>query len=439
MKPGYRHIPIALGILTAVVLVASLLIGGNEPGPPDIVLIVIDTLRADHLSCYGYEKQTSPFISTLASQGLLFERAYSASSWTSPGTASIHTSLYPFQHGVTSGLLATKKGRKADPTIRLNRIPEEAVTIAEVLKDAGYSTFAVTDNLNITKGQGFSQGFDYFQNYNYRTAEAVNRRLKEWREAMENSRPYFVYIHYNDPHQPYNRRKPWFVQDGSKPVTRVTAYDSEIGYVDSMIEEVFDLFGWGEGSVVILTSDHGEEFYEHGELGHGHNLYSQTVHVPLLIYPSPSTAGRRIAVPVSTVDVLPTIREVAGLQPAEADEGVSLIASAEEAEGPEGGRFLISHLQRRWVTGGQGYEMKSVVSSDWKYIVTLPHAEELYNLVEDPGEKVNLIEGRMDIAGPLKLYIESFEKQCTRLEQVNFEMPVDDKLLEELKSLGYVR
>jgi arylsulfatase A-like enzyme len=164
------------------------------------------------------------------------------------------------------------------------------------------------------------------------------------------AQPYFLYVHYNDPHQPYNRRKPWFAVEGSKPVTRVTAYDSEIGYVDSKIEEAFTLFGWDSGTLLIVTSDHGEEFYEHGELGHGHNLYSQTTHVPLVVYPAQQAApGSRIASPVSTIDVLPTIRDAAGLPSSPTDEGVSLLNAAATAKTlPDGGRFLISHLERKW-------------------------------------------------------------------------------------------
>jgi arylsulfatase A-like enzyme len=443
MKSVNRNISIALSLVAAVVTLTSLLGGCGKPGSPNIVLIVVDTLRADHLSCYGYGQNTSPFISELAAQGVLFERAYSASSWTSPGTASIHTSLYPFQHGVTTGFLATKKGRKADPTIRLNRIPEEAVTIAEVLKEAGYRTFAVTDNLNITEEQGFSQGFDAFQNYNYETAEAVNGKLSEWRDEIEDAQPYFLYIHYNDPHQPYNRRKPWLAVEGSRPVTRVTAYDSEIGYVDSKIKEVFDMYGWNAGAVLILTSDHGEEFYEHGELGHGYNLYSQTIHVPLIIYPAlQAEPGSSIATPVSTIDVLPTVRAAAGLQSDPADEGISLIGAAPGAEIYPNDRFLISHLERKWTKDKAGrteYVMKSVISGEWKYIVTFPLAEEFYNLRGDPGEISNVLDERMAVADPLRQYLESFEVSCARLEQIDIDVPVDDKLLEKLESLGYIR
>lgn len=426
--------------VAAVAIAAGLPAGCGGPAPPNIVLIIVDTLRADHLSCYGYEVDTSPFISRLASQGILFERAYSASSWTSPATASMHTSLYPFQHGVTTGLLATKRGREIDASIKLNRIPDGAVTIAEVLKEAGYSTFAVTDNLNITEEQGFSQGFDRFQNYNYRAADVVNAKLREWRYDIEGSEPYFVYVHYNDPHQPYNRRKPWFKQEGNKPITRVTAYDSEIGFVDSKIKELFDLFEWSDRTFVIVTADHGEEFYEHGELGHGHNLYSQTINVPLVVYPASGfPPGTRTGAPVGTIDVLPTIREVAGLGPGRFDEGVSLLQSALEAGNPGPERFLLSHLERRWIGGETGYEMKSVIYSNWKYILTIPGADELYNLKEDLAEKVNLLEERHGAAELLKEHLENFEDECVKLDQIDLEVPVDEELLKELESMGYVK
>lgn len=437
-KRKFLYIGVALA--TICVLAAVILLGPGTELPPNVVLIVVDTLRADHLTCYGYAKDTSPFISELASQGLLFERAYSASSWTSPASASIHTSVYPFQHGVVTGFLATKKGQKIDSTITLNKIPEEAHTIAEALKAAGYATFAVTDNLNITEEQGFHQGFDAFQNYNYETAEAVNRKLAEWHKDMENARPYFLYVHYNDPHQPYHRRKPWFGEEGSRAITRVTAYDSEIGYVDSKIREIFNLFGWDENTVLILTSDHGEEFYEHGELGHGKNLYSETTHVPLLVYPSvESPPDSRIGIPVSNIDIFPTILDVAGLPPAANCEGISLIRMVREEGELSDGRFLISHLMRRWNGTRPESTIKSVVFGDWKYIVTAPNAGELYNLMDDPGEQENLLDQRESTAAPMRGYLEEFEKTCSRFTQVNLDVTVDEKQLKKLESLGYVK
>lgn len=173
------------GLVAAVCALSVVLhVTKRTSDTPNIVLIVIDTLRPDPMSCYGYGVDTTPFRSDPASQGTTFNSAYSASSWTAPGTASIHTSLYPSQHGVVTGLMAVKKGQKTDPKIKLNSIPGKATTTAEVQKRAGYSMFAITDNLNITRRQGFDQGFDGSQSYNYETAETVNRTLAEWRDEI---------------------------------------------------------------------------------------------------------------------------------------------------------------------------------------------------------------------------------------------------------------
>ena len=162
------------------VILIPVLLTLKDTDKPNVVVIVIDTLRADHLSFGGYKKNTSPFLSEFAGTAVVFEKALATSCWTAPSTASIFTSTYPFQNGVVTGFLAYRREKGVDPHVKLNRIPAEMTTIAEVHKDAGYKTFAVTDNLNICKAEGFDQGFDRFQNYNYETADAVNKQLKLW-------------------------------------------------------------------------------------------------------------------------------------------------------------------------------------------------------------------------------------------------------------------
>ena len=159
-------------VVTSVALAAAVLgassCDNQQEVRPNIVLIVIDTLRPDHLPFYGYDRDTAPFLSSLAEGGVVFERVHSTSSWTAPATASIVTSLNPLQHGVLTGFRMVASLRKIDPTITLNRIPAEVTTVAEVLQEAGYSTYAVTDNINICREEGFEQGFDRFWNYDYR-------------------------------------------------------------------------------------------------------------------------------------------------------------------------------------------------------------------------------------------------------------------------------
>ena len=149
----------------------------KHPARPNIVLVVIDTLRADHLPFYGYPKETAPFLSELAAQGVVFEKAYAASSWTSPATASIFTSLYPFQHGVTMGLLLQKQLINKDQSIKVNRIPKELTTLPEAFRINGYRTFGVSDNFNISEGQGFGQGFDRLLGFSHRGGQFINEQI----------------------------------------------------------------------------------------------------------------------------------------------------------------------------------------------------------------------------------------------------------------------
>jgi arylsulfatase A-like enzyme len=404
----------------------------------NIVLIVIDTLRADHLSCYGYAENTSPFIDDIASKGILFERSYSASSWTPPSMASMHTSLYPFQHGVVTGFVETQKAKEVNPTITLNRIPDEATTLAEVLSQAGYRTFALADNLNICHEEGFDQGFDKFKCYRYRTAEVINKELVDWKGEIQRSSPYFLYLHYNDPHRPYHRRLEWYDRDPGRTRTMISDYDSEISYVDAKIGEMFDLFGWDKNTIVIITADHGEEFFEHGESQHGKDLYVETIHVPLIIY-SPKHFQRpsRITEPVSTIDVLPTIRDLAGLPASDTDEGVSLVPLADGDEAAPRDRFLLLHLVRIKESWRQDLLSRAVIHGDWHYIVNVPYSEEIYNMKFDPEENDNRIEQMRPDAEKLKAYLDEFEASCSKFQQVNVEVPLNDELIKDMKSLGY--
>jgi arylsulfatase A-like enzyme len=177
-SPFHKIRRIQLLILLLVFVFSNLSCHLRKVKNYNVVLIVIDTLRSDHLPFYGYKKNTAPFMSDLARQSVVFKNAFSASSWTSPATASIFTSLYPFQHGVLLGLMAILKANAEDPSIRVNRIPEEIETLPEVMKKNGFRTYGVSDNLNIGIKQGFTQGFDRFETFNYNGAPRVNDVLK---------------------------------------------------------------------------------------------------------------------------------------------------------------------------------------------------------------------------------------------------------------------
>jgi arylsulfatase A-like enzyme len=247
--------------------------GGEPDTRPDVVVIVIDTLRADHLPLLGYEKETAPFLTELAESRGAWALAHSTSSWTAPASASLHTSTQAIQHGVRDGFRATQVRRRNDTSIRVDRIPDELETMAEAFHEAGYATFGVADNRNICREMGFDQGFERFSTMNYEGADAVNARVMAWSDAIDAARPYFLYLHYMDPHRPYNQHDSSYRPTGDERLDQIAAYDSEIAFVDARIRALHDRFGWDENTVIVVTSDHGEEFLEHGGWDHGRTLY----------------------------------------------------------------------------------------------------------------------------------------------------------------------
>ena len=429
-------------VVTSVALAAAVLgvssCDTQQEVRPNIVLIVIDTLRPDHLPFYGYDRDTAPFLSSLAEGGVVFERVHSTSSWTAPATASIVTSLNPLQHGVLTGFRMVASLRKIDPTITLNRIPAEVTTVAEVLQEAGYSTYAVTDNINICREEGFDQGFDRFWNYDYQGAEVINAKLQERVAEIETSAPYFIYIHYMDPHRPYHKQEPWYEAQEGERLDTIAAYDSEISYLDLKIKEMFELFGWDQNTLLVVTSDHGEEFQDHGGWDHGRNLYAEVLDVPLFFYSSAdSLATGRHAMPVSTLDVLPTLRDYAGLPGDPQDAGVSLLPNLHgEGKSTEDRTFFADLRSPPWF-GGRTH--KAVIQDGFKYIVTLPDTEELYDINEDAAE-LNDLAGEHDaLVEELRGRLIQFEESCYKYNQESITTELTDHEIQKLKSLGYVR
>ncbi len=444
-------------LLIAGLLLAMLCVAGPqgcgtgpaEPHRPNVVFIVIDTLRSDHLSFYGYRRETSPFLTTLAAEGAVFERAASSSSATAPATASIFTSLYPLQHGVVNGLLATKSMQEQDPTVELNRIAESLVTLPEAMRDAGYATFGITDNLNICEEEGFEQGFDRFVNYRYRSATEVNKTLFEWADDIEGDRPYFLYLHYMDPHAPYVQRQPAYeaFDDGTSPPI-VAAYDSEIAFVDGKIADAFAKFGWDRDTLVIVTSDHGEAFNEHGEMGHGKDLYEEVVHVPLVIYEPGRVVAQRVTERVQTLDLYPTILDWLELEPAsDLLEGVSFAERLQRSEaGLDEDRRVVSQLVRK-KDGRVRYLMSSITQGEWKYIQYAPGndddepVEMLFDLRSDPKEQRDLLRPGGSAGGVrdrMRKELGTINRSTFGIARSTTRFALDDDTLDHLRELGYV-
>lgn len=380
---SYRH-----GWLTLVAGVLGACSGGgsaNPPRKPNVVLVVIDTLRADRLSFYGCARENAPFLAGLASKSLVYDRALAPGAWTVPSTASLMTSTYPSQHGVVDGFdFGASDEELADDQV--NKIPSVVETMPEMMRALGYRTYGVSANVLVGFEMGFERGFDRFAALDDEVAETVNATVLEWREEMiESDRPTFLYLHYFDPHDPYYQRKPWFdpaglevpdkgsdsafarLRDGAwaamdadlredleqylprmlgyeeekdlppeaiaNPLDWILAcYDSEIRYLDEHLLALFDALAIDEQTLVIVTADHGEEFLDHGMWEHGQSFYDELVRVPMMIRLPGDDAPRGLVTGnVSTMDIMPTLRSYLGGRPSLQDRGVDILGTVDES------------------------------------------------------------------------------------------------------------
>ncbi len=412
---------------SAILLLASLSCAPRRAADarPDIVLVVVDTLRADHLGAYGYSRPTSPNIDAFARRSALFESAWAGAPWTLPSVMSIMTGRYPSSHRVENDGL---------------RLAPEVPTLAETLAGAGYATAAFVSHIYVDRPFGFERGFAAFEDFGmsrpgYRleaglepTADRVTDAALGWLSARE-ARPSFLFVHYFDPHWPYappaayrdlfrnDYRGPLDAtydsiskfQDPARPLPEdyrrflLDRYDGEIRFVDDQVGRLLEGLrrsGRAERTWVILTADHGEEFKEHGSMGHGRQLYEEVVRVPLIVgrpaeVGGGAAAGRRVVEPVSGVDLFPTIDALAGTAPPAGLQGrgfAAFLAPKEEAaREPEGTRPLVSETVRL-----NAYR-KAVREGRLKLIRIMDeNRTELYDLLADPAERRDLSEERSD-------------------------------------------
>lgn len=414
---------------------------GAEPenevpdGPrPDVAIVLIDTLRQDHLDLYGYPKETAPFLRELAERSAVFERAYSTSSWTAPATATMLTGLYPPRHGVVMGFNAygKEKGGGDEDELSLTVLPTEVPTLGELFAAAGYQTFAIASNVNVAPERGFTRGFDRFDRRRKDDAEALAETLVEWTRERDPERPALWYVHLNDVHRPYDPREPWYVE-GTPGVGEARArYDSEIRYVDEVLRELWTDLGWNEETVVCVLSDHGEEFRDHGGIGHTFQLYGELLNVALLLRaPGFTDPGIRIDEPVSLIDVLPTLAALCGLRDEAARDGRSLLPLLDGAPTPD--RPLFAH--RRWPRSERA--IWAVVDGPWKLIVDeTKDTVQLFDAVDDPLDQQDLAADRPEVVEellerltPLR-GVEPLETTWTTIE-------VDAALDSHLREMGY--
>jgi arylsulfatase A-like enzyme len=437
----------------AAILAAAALAACATPDPasrppdgrPDVVLIVIDTFRPDHLGINGYSRPTAPFLEDLMARSTVFRRAWSTSSWTAPATSSVFTSLYPTRHGVTVGFLAQKRiAKESGQKVLLHRLPASIATLPELLHAAGYATYGLATNVNIGSEIGFDRGFDRFRRNNGRVATKVARQLASWKRTVLGSRPYFLYLHFDDVHAPYEERSPWYRDEGGESANKISAYDSDISYLDQVLEGLYRDFGWDRNTLLVVVSDHGEELGERGRFGHWFSLFDELLRVLLVV------SGADLGIPAqsvgagaSLVDVLPTILDVVGCPlPADRD-GTSLAPllrpDAAAAAGEAVPRTLFAHrMEPRGGANPEDLHMWAAVHGRWK-LIDQPGGRKLFQVEADPRERTNRLDQRPEIAARLEQELERFRAAGIDRSGDTAEVELDAKTLDELEKLGYVQ
>jgi choline-sulfatase len=444
------------GACLAVLLAAGC---GAEPGPPNFLFILVDTLRSDHLSAYGYERETSPALSRLAAAGVRFDRAYAAAPWTKPSVASMFTGQYPHRHGVNFVL---------DP------LPPEAVTVAERLSEAGYSTAGAVSHIFVAGKNGLDQGFDHYDSdeaggHTHISTTGVTRRAIKLLEGF-GSEPFFLFVHYFDPHYEYRRHPEFgFAPEsvgrlrGGEDIHDLRAmgadlspeevrflrdvYDEEIRFTDDGIGALLaslESRGLADDTVVIVAADHGEEFFERGWLGHTRTVHEEVIRVPLVIHvPGDPGRGRVVATPISLASLAPTILDFAGIAAPDADfQAASLRPLLEGVDDAEPGsirsevRYVV--LNRSNPQSEKAAFKYALIRGRYKLIKDFKAKRfELYDLTEDPGEHHNLAAER---PGLLREMVVELARTQSRGPAAAAASPatLDPRDAKMLRDLGYI-
>ena len=444
--------------LVAACLAVALYGSASAADKPDVIVITIDTLRKDRTSVHAYDIDTTPFIASLAADGAVFDQAVATGSHTAPTTASIFTSLYPLQHGITTGFFALRHHHfhtdKLDDTLTtLATIPPVITTLPEAFEEAGYKTFGVAGNVNICEELGFSSGFDNFRllddadpkTHSAPRAELLVDQLMAWDAELRGPDPVFVYLHFMDPHAPHNREAPWaepFAAQvtGDGPQAKVdAAYASEIAYTDAQIERAFKHFGWSRDAIVVFVSDHGEGFGEHGLRGHGRALYGEVTDI-LFTVRSPGVAAQRIAEPVSSIDLLPTVASLAGIPTDPRWQGLDLspLLLGTEAASRWQRRLMERPIYGTVRRGPQDGQPRHSVTMGRMRLLGNDARWELYDRAVDPAELHDLSADRPQDVQVLSALIDRYRQTppTAPAAEVTVELSVND--IEQLKMLGYV-
>jgi arylsulfatase A-like enzyme len=456
-----------------------------------VILVQLDTLRKDHLDAYGYERPTAPVLRGLAGEGTVFQNAISQTSWTKVETPSVLTSLYPTTHGVYQ---------------IPDRLPASATTIAEVFRQGGYATLSYSSVVFTGQFTNLHQGFEELHEGESTAGRAGPRGAKTAREYVDRlvdwlgdhrDVPFFVYLHFFDPHPPYEPNRPydttWADPKGREEYLRqqealkktvgdafmaqrgmatpeelrkagidpaayirysedwydgsIRAMDVEIGRLVERLREL----GLGERSVIAFFADHGEEFHEHGRMWHGQSIYGELIRVPLILWgPGRVAKGLNVDEPVELVDVMPTLLDLSGLAAPPAAQGQSLRPLLAKPQAGGGWKHRPPVAERQPMGGNDfpnAAESYAIMDGNWKLIhnVVRPPEKpefELFDFYQDPLDRTNVAAQHADIVGRLAKSLDSWHQMAKAAKlkpDSELTKGMSREQLEQLRSLGYVK
>ncbi len=446
---------------------------------PNIILITMDTTRADHLSCYGYPKHTTPHLDKIASEGVMFKNAYAPSPWTLPSHASLFTSMYPARHGAHCDWEIMKSNQP-------RRLHTQHQTLAEILATHDYRTAGVIGAYFCSSFFGLAQGFEYYDDtlinvipdlehftlfrissrwvpyLNFasrhglngsRVASQINTRVFSWLENHYQS-PFFLFINYYDPHHPYlppDKDSFLFKEDEVPEIDefekrkrdKLARYDGEIAFVDYHMGKLFEKLrelNIYDPTMIIITSDHGEFFGEHDCWTHFYELYQEVITIPLIIkYPSSYSKKGVYINRVSLLDIMPTILNFLKIPLPENLQGVNLF---------EGRSRVMAEIYRHkyiWPQRREGFarELKALFLNNYKYIKEYQKEskgkKELYDIDNDPRELYNLIDAMPDKAREMEMKLTEWVSYDETRIPLDEPVKLDKKTEENLRVLGYIQ
>lgn len=414
------------------------LIAGMLAAAPNVVFLSVDTLRADYLGFYGFEHAASPNLDRLAAQSLVFDDCICEVPLTAPSMGSMLVSRFPRMTGLTRNGL---------------RMPEDVPTIAESFRGAGYFTFCVQSNWTLkSKLSGLDRGFDVYEDdfhkkrwgivKSERYADEVTRVALEQIEKRDASKPFFAWIHYSDPHAPYELHRDhrpiggslWFKKNRDK--VRIK-YASEVAFTDAQIGLLLEALP-RENTIIVFVADHGESLYEHDYLGHGRRIYRHEVRIPFMVHADGVAPGRSSA-PVRGIDIGPTLLGLAGLEPAEGMIGRDVLRNVPEANrvrvfetyGGAVPKLPGAHA----VMADKAPMRQGIILEGWKLILG-GGPPELFYLPGDPGELDNRAAAEPARVKELQGLIEAWDKGTSTGTNESASLNTDD--VSALEALGYI-